>query len=315
MLLSWGFTNSTLGFVFGDDLFRSTDHPLHAWGVRSGGALYTELGGRDKAKVAGMSGGWKKTFDVEAEGDATLSFRYRVVMDGKHKKKDYADVLAEVDGKAVSPDGDPYVDRLYGSKSKKDTTTGWRTAEIDLGELDEGAHKLELGGYLSKKKGKKAETGVWIDSVKIDVEDAPAKPKPPKLGAFEADVIRFSNAYRAQNGRDPLEANAELSAAAEDWSATMASGDFFRHSDVAGQIARFGYDATGYGENIAAGQTTARAVVDGWIASPGHRANLLRADFEDVGVGHVYRANDGGAARYGHYWTQIFGTPDGDGLL
>lgn len=311
MLLTWTFTRSTLGFVYDDDMFRLTDSPFHAFGALSGGALYTELGGRDKAKVAGMSGGWSKEFDLDAAGDATLSFRYRVDMDGKHKKKHYADVLAEVDGQALSVEGAGYVDRLHGAKGKQDTTTGWRTVEIDLGDLAAGSHRLELGGFLSKKKGKKAETGLWIDDVSVET-DAPAA---PALDAFEAEVIALGNAFRVQNGLDPLRANAALAAAAEDWSGEMARGDFFRHSDVADQIATFGYDADGYGENIAAGQTTPQAVVDAWIASPGHRANLLRPDFDEIGVGYVRLPGDGGAAPYGHYWTQIFGAPDGDTLL
>ena len=56
------------------------------------------------------------------------------------------------------------------------------------------------------------------------------------------------------------------------------------------------------------------AVVNGWIASPGHRANMLSDAFEEMGVGYHYLANDGGGLNYRHYWTQVFGT-EADSLV
>jgi uncharacterized protein YkwD len=314
MSLAWGFRRSSLDFLYEDDLFRFTAEPGYAAGGWDRGALRMELGGRDKKKVEAMSGGWTKAFELEEDAAATLSFRYRIDLEGKHKKKNYAEVLAALDGEALGAEGADYVDRLHGRKGEKDLSTGWRTVEIELGELEAGAHELALGGYLEKKKKKKA-AEIAIDDVRIEL-GTEAEPDPaPALGAFEREVIELTNAYRAEHGRAPLAANAALSAAAEDWSGEMARGDFFRHSDVARQVAAFGYDAAGYGENIAAGQRSPEAVVDAWIASPGHRANLLRDGFEDIGVGYVFRANDGGDAPYGHYWTQIFGVPAGDGLI
>lgn len=58
------------------------------------------------------------------------------------------------------------------------------------------------------------------------------------------------------------------------------------------------------GENIAAGSTTAtpEAVVDQWMNSPGHRANMLDKRFKELGVGHYYKEG----STYGHYWVQMF---------
>lgn len=64
------------------------------------------------------------------------------------------------------------------------------------------------------------------------------------------------------------------------------------------------------GENIAAGQSTPESVVQGWINSSGHRANLLNADFTELGVGYTYLETDTGAVNYSRYWTQIFGSGD-----
>lgn len=58
------------------------------------------------------------------------------------------------------------------------------------------------------------------------------------------------------------------------------------------------------GENIAAGYRTPEEVVAGWMDSPGHRANILNPNFEELGVGYFYLAND--PKTYGNYWVQIF---------
>ena len=56
------------------------------------------------------------------------------------------------------------------------------------------------------------------------------------------------------------------------------------------------------GENIAAGNPTPEEVVDSWMHSPGHRANILNKDFKELGVGYCYKDN----STYKHYWIQMF---------
>ena len=59
------------------------------------------------------------------------------------------------------------------------------------------------------------------------------------------------------------------------------------------------------GENIAAGKNTASKVVQQWMNSPGHRANILRSDYTELGVGYAYKED----SQYKHYWVQIFRRP------
>ncbi|MGM9580029.1 MAG: CAP domain-containing protein [Anaerovibrio sp.] len=59
------------------------------------------------------------------------------------------------------------------------------------------------------------------------------------------------------------------------------------------------------GENIAAGNNTAAKVVQQWMNSTGHRANILRSDYTELGVGYAYKEN----SQYKHYWVQIFRRP------
>lgn len=136
---------------------------------------------------------------------------------------------------------------------------------------------------------------------------------PGSLDAFEAEVLRLVNEYRAANGLGPLQSDSRLNAAADDWSETMAEGDFFRHSTPA-QVEEQGYEWRNWGENIAAGQTTPESVVNAWINSPGHRANILNENYQDIGIGYYYLEDDTGSLNYHHYWTQAFGTEFGDAI-
>lgn len=294
----WTFDAGRSGFRYQDDMFRFTKAPGAATGAWDDGTLTLELG----AVSRHSSGGWTKSFTLDETSEATLTFRYAIWMSPNHSKSEVTDLMVGLDGETfgarvarVSGDG-------YGGRANQ---TGWRTVEIDLGELAAGRHEFTIGGFANSRHDTNDVSRIRIDDVEVTSRQPPAD-----LDPYEAEVLRLTNAFRRQHGLDSLRADPELTAAAENWSRQMGRGDFYRHSDTAQQIERFGYDADGWGENIAAGYPTPKAVVDGWINSPGHRANLLRADFEDIGIGYWRQSNDGGNAAYTHYWTQIFGTPD-----
>ena len=132
---------------------------------------------------------------------------------------------------------------------------------------------------------------------------------------FVNEVLRLTNEFRAKNGLAPLTANAELDQTAQKYSETMAIGDFFSHTGKDGskpwdRAEDEGYQARTMGENIAAGQRSPKQVVDGWINSPGHRANMLNPNFTELGVGYFNLENDTGRVNYRTYWTQLFGSGD-----
>ncbi len=141
---------------------------------------------------------------------------------------------------------------------------------------------------------------------------------PPTEGVntnFVDQVVSLTNQFRAENGLAPLTSNPELQAAAQDHSKDMAQSDYFSHTSLDGstfsdRINAEGYKARALGENIAAGQPTPEAVVQSWIDSPGHRANLLNPAYTNIGVGYVDLKNDPGNLNYGTYWTQDFGSGD-----
>jgi uncharacterized protein YkwD len=125
-------------------------------------------------------------------------------------------------------------------------------------------------------------------------------------------VVELVNSERAKVGCPPLQISLQLTAAAQGHSEDMAHTDYFSHTSLDGRSPwdRFreeGYEFWSAGENIAAGYQTPAAVMAGWMDSEGHRANILDCDFEDIGVGYYYLANDTGDLNYRHYWTQDFG--------
>lgn len=132
---------------------------------------------------------------------------------------------------------------------------------------------------------------------------------------FVQRVLDLTNQFRAQNGVAPLQLNLELNAAALNHSTNMALQDFFSHTGKDGtsagdRIRQVGYQSNAWGENIAAGYSTPDQVVQGWINSPGHRANMLNPRFTELGVGYYNLTNDTGSINYTNYWTQDFGSGD-----
>jgi len=141
------------------------------------------------------------------------------------------------------------------------------------------------------------------------------------LRDFRASLLARINQVRATGancGSDgvfgaapPLAWNDLLTTAADGHSKDMAARNYFSHTSADGRTLADRVNATGYawaslGENIAAGYIGVNAVMDGWIASPGHCANLMNAGFAEVGVACVPGA---AADTYPTYWTMDLGRP------
>jgi uncharacterized protein YkwD len=124
-----------------------------------------------------------------------------------------------------------------------------------------------------------------------------------------ARVLDLTNAQRRQAGLGPLSLSTQLSEAAQKYSQVLASSGCFEHTcgpvpNFVDRIGQSGYGGwTSLGENIAAGYPTPEAVVGGWMASPGHRENILSPSYSEVGIGLV-----SGMGQLGTYWTEEFGT-------
>ncbi len=130
---------------------------------------------------------------------------------------------------------------------------------------------------------------------------------------FINQVVDLINFERTQAGLDPLQIDSQLSQAAQVHTESMANDDFFSHYGVDGsspfeRIRDRGYQYSTAAENIAAEYQTPEAVVEAWMGSAGHRANILNSNLTEIGVGYEYLANDTGSVNYNHYWTTTFGT-------
>ncbi|MEU2390520.1 sigma-70 family RNA polymerase sigma factor [Streptomyces sp. NPDC007369] len=129
-------------------------------------------------------------------------------------------------------------------------------------------------------------------------------PAPAPQGAV-GQVVALVNAERAKAGCGPLKDDAQLRTAAQGHSDDMANRSFFSHTspdgtDPGDRTTAAGYRWSTYGENIARGQQTPDSVMESWMNSSGHRANILNCAFKDIGVG--MHQGPGGP-----WWTQNFG--------
>ncbi|MFE6396733.1 CAP domain-containing protein [Streptomyces sp. NPDC057838] len=129
---------------------------------------------------------------------------------------------------------------------------------------------------------------------------------PSGLERTAAAVTDLTNRARTRAGLPPLAVDPLLTAAARAHSADMVARAFYAHTAPDGsrpgdRAAAAGSTLRAIGENIACGQRSPADVVEGWMNSPGHRANILRPDFTRIGIGFAC------GGRAGTYWTQMFG--------
>lgn len=133
-----------------------------------------------------------------------------------------------------------------------------------------------------------------------------------RKAAEEKEVTRLVNVERSKRGLVELEHDDKLTEMARAYSKRMADEGFFDHIDPEGHDPEDRYEAAGLhyygGQNIARGYDDAAAVVDGWMHSPGHKANILRKNIRRIGNG-VFFGPEGGR---GPWWTQNFAFAEGD---
>ncbi|WP_433652372.1 CAP domain-containing protein [Micromonospora zamorensis] len=126
------------------------------------------------------------------------------------------------------------------------------------------------------------------------------------VSAQASEVVKLVNAERAKAGCKALSIDDKLMTAAQKHSQDQADHQKMSHtgsdgSNAGTRLDRVGYTWRTYGENVAWNQKTPAAVMDAWMNSSGHRANILNCAFTEIGVGI--------ASSNGPYWTQVFAAP------
>ena len=140
---------------------------------------------------------------------------------------------------------------------------------------------------------------------------APTGPrKTPRRSTIVARIIDLVNTERLAAGLPPLTVSTPLVLEAQRFSAVQADMGTLSHrgndGTTAGQrLTNAGYSWSFYGENLAAGQTTADDVVSAWMNSPDHRANMLSPKATEIGVGHTTRLDD--PSRFVNYYVLEIG--------
>jgi uncharacterized YkwD family protein len=117
---------------------------------------------------------------------------------------------------------------------------------------------------------------------------------------FEDQVAQLVNSERAKNGLKPLTHRADLKSVAEKKAQDMINSNYFSHTSPNygspfDMMRTFGISYSSAGENIAKGQTTPQEVMNSWMNSSGHRANILNSSYNCIGVGFYHGA-----------WVQMF---------
>ena len=125
------------------------------------------------------------------------------------------------------------------------------------------------------------------------------------IGIYESQILQRVNEERRKVGLEALTYNAKLANVAAIKAADMRDNNYFSHTSPTygspfDMMKKFGIKYSSAGENIAKGQKTADAVMDAWMNSSGHRANILSSNYEQLGVG--YKTDKNGNT----YWVQMF---------
>lgn len=132
---------------------------------------------------------------------------------------------------------------------------------------------------------------------------------PPLGDVLLNRLLEAVNLERAKAELKPLRREDTLMVIADFYACRLAEGGFFSHRDpfdnstVDSRAITFGYPFVKVGENLAAGQLSVDEVIEAWMESPGHRANILDPDFTEIGLAVKLGGADG------PYWVQEFGRP------
>jgi uncharacterized protein YkwD len=218
---------------------------------------------------------------------------------------------------------------LYRTSDFSESTLTWNNrpakgaAVVNVGLVSTGTKRIDLtsvvtapGTYAfvfssTSTDGASIRSRETSDKPVLEVTSADTPPPPTCGGSqMECDVLTLINQSRAAQSLPALAYSSKLSSAALSHNQWMTSHNCIGHNcpgepTIGTRLTNAGYTWASYGETVAAGYKTAQAVVDGWMASPGHHA-ILMGNYKDIGLS-VLGCTSG--CTYNPYWTADFGVP------
>lgn len=248
----------------------------------------------------------------------TSNFYYRAIAIAKEKGliKGYTDGTFKGDNYITRAETASMIDNAYkvtrgnAKVSFSDVPNDWYTNSV----LDLASNKI-INGYTDgtfkpDNHVTRAEFSVIL-AYAIEPSFRPdevagniPQPSTPESGVseFALKVVELTNAQRKLHGLAPLQLDAKLTSVAQVKSEDMQQVGYFDHNSPTygspfDMMETFGVTYTSAGENIAKGFRTPETVVDGWMNSPGHRANILNDSYTHIGIGFETE---------GYHWTQMF---------
>src|SRR5699024_3830841 len=173
--------------------------------------------------------------------------------------------------------------------------------ETEQPKQEEPIQEPQKDQAASQPEQPKQEAEAPVQQTEQKQEDQ-TQAEPQQLNEFEQEVVELTNKEREKQGLNPLKVDDELSKVAREKSRDMGANNYFSHDSPTygspfDMMKQYGISYRTAGENIAKGQRTPEEVVNGWMNSDGHRANILSGDFTHIGVGYVEQGN---------HWTQQF---------
>lgn len=184
----------------------------------------------------------------------------------------------------------------------------WKIAQryhVKLDELLRLNPKIAEKLHVEIKPNQEVKVPKKVVTAPIQPNQSVTIPQNEQLTGYEEQVLALTNQVRKDAGLPPCAGNdSNLNRSARAKSEDMASHNYFSHQspvygDPFAMMRNFGVVYQAAGENIAKGQPTPQEVVDAWMASPGHRANILNRAYTHLGVGYVVKNGQ-------VYWTQQF---------
>ena len=205
-------------------------------------------------------------------------------------------------GSTSKPDSD--TDSNNGSTSKPDNNTGSNNDSTSKPDNNAGSNN-DSTSKPDNNTGSNNDSTSKPDNNTDSNNGSTNQDSTNSFAAYQQEVVNLVNKERAKYGLSALKSNASLANVATIKSQDMIDKNYFDHTSPTygspfDMMKQFGISYKTAGENIAMGQKTPTEVVNAWMNSPGHRANILNENFTQIGVG-VAKNSKGQL-----YWTQMF---------